>query len=112
MGVLADTEIRNLKPRQSAYQVADGDGPVLEVRPSGQRAWLYRYRLKGRAEELSLDAYPALSLAAARKRHRGPSTCCTRHISGSPKTGGEAPAVGRPAATSLPKPTKARRRTS
>ncbi len=49
--------------------VADGDGLVLEVRPSGQGAWLYRYRLLGRQEKLSLGSYPELSLAETRKRH-------------------------------------------
>lgn len=69
MGALTDTRIRNLKPRATAYQVADGDGLVLEVRPSGQKAWLYRYRLLGRQEKLSLGSYPELSLAETRKRH-------------------------------------------
>jgi hypothetical protein len=45
MGALTDTTIRNLKSREKAYQVADGEGLVLEVRPSEQKAWLYRYRL-------------------------------------------------------------------
>ncbi|MGH8681988.1 MAG: Arm DNA-binding domain-containing protein, partial [Burkholderiales bacterium] len=47
MGALTDTKLRNLKPRAKAYQAADGEGLVLEVRPSGQKAWLYRYRLYG-----------------------------------------------------------------
>ena len=69
MGALTDTRIRNLKPHAAAYQVADGDGLVLEVRPGGQKAWLYRYRLLGRQEKLSLGSYPELSLAETRKRH-------------------------------------------
>lgn len=69
MGALTDTKIRNLKPRAAAYQVADGDGLMLEVRPSGKKAWLYRYRLTGRQEKLSLGSYPELSLAETRKRH-------------------------------------------
>jgi len=69
MGALTDTKIRNLKPRQRPYQVADGAGLVLEVRPSGQKAWLYRYRVYGRQEKLSLGSYPELSLADVRERH-------------------------------------------
>ena len=69
MGALTDVKIRSLKPRERAYQLADGDGLVLEVRPNGQRAWLYRYRLYGRQEKLSLGTYPTLSLAAARAAH-------------------------------------------
>ncbi|HRH80745.1 MAG TPA: Arm DNA-binding domain-containing protein [Thiobacillaceae bacterium] len=48
MGSLTDIKIRNLKPQERPYQVADGDGLILEVRPSGQKAWLYRYRVHGR----------------------------------------------------------------
>jgi integrase len=69
VGALTDTKIRNLKPRASAFQAADGGGLVLEVRPSGQKAWLYRYRLYGRQEKLSLGGYPDISLAKAREQH-------------------------------------------
>jgi len=69
MGALTDTKLRNLKPRAKAYQVADGEGLVLEVRPSGQKAWLYRYRLYGRQEKLSIGSYPDVTLAKARRAH-------------------------------------------
>lgn len=69
MGALTDNKIRNLKPDAKAYQVADGEGLVLEVRPSGQKSWLYRYRLYGRAEKLSLGSYPDITLAKAREVH-------------------------------------------
>ena len=39
MGALTDTKLRNLKPRQEPYQVADGEGLVLKIRPGGQKAW-------------------------------------------------------------------------
>lgn len=39
------------------------------MRPSGQKAWLYRYRLFGRPEKLSLGTYPEAFLAEARDRH-------------------------------------------
>lgn len=69
MGSLTDIKIRNLKPQQKSYQVADGDGLTLEVRRSGQKAWLYRYRVHGRQEKLSLGGYPEISLARARELH-------------------------------------------
>jgi integrase len=69
MGKLTDTKIRNLKSRDRAYQVADGNGLILEVRPTQQKAWLYRYRMYGRQEKLSLGTYPEISLANARSRH-------------------------------------------
>lgn len=69
MGSLTDIKIRNLKPQERPYQVADGDGLILEVRPSGQKAWLYRYRVHGRQEKLSLGDYPEISLARSRELH-------------------------------------------
>ncbi|MHB8622082.1 MAG: tyrosine-type recombinase/integrase [Sulfuricaulis sp.] len=69
MSTLTDVKIRNLKPKAKAFQAADGNGLVLEVRPNGQKAWLYRYRLYGRQEKLSIGSYPDLSLAEARSRH-------------------------------------------
>lgn len=69
MAALTDSKVRNLKPRQKTYQVADGAGLVLEVRPTGQKAWLYRYRVYGRQKKLSLGSYREVTLAEARERH-------------------------------------------
>lgn len=69
MAGITDTKIRNLKARGRAYQVADGGGLLLEIRPSGQKAWLYRYRLYGRQEKLSIGTYPEVTLKKARELH-------------------------------------------
>jgi integrase len=69
MAALTDVRVRHLKPRERAYQVADGEGLILEIRPSGQKAWLYRYRVYGRQEKLSLGSYPDVSIAKARELH-------------------------------------------
>jgi integrase len=69
MGALTIKQIENLKARAKPFQVADGEGLVLEVRPRGQKAWLYRYRLYGRQEKLSVGTYPDVSLADAREAH-------------------------------------------
>ena len=37
--MLTDTKIRTLKPRATAYRVADTNGLCIEVRPSGAKAW-------------------------------------------------------------------------
>jgi integrase len=70
MGALTDIKLRNLKPRARPYQVADGEGLVIEVRPNGQKAWLYRYRLYSRQEKLSIGSYPDTTLAEARDAHK------------------------------------------
>jgi integrase len=69
MGRLTDTGLKSLKPRAAAYQTADGEGLVVEVKPSGRRTWMYRYRLAGRAEKLVLGTYPEVTLEEARELH-------------------------------------------
>lgn len=69
MGKLADTALKALKPRENApYQLADGDGLVIEVKPTGKRTWMYRYRLNGKAEKLVIGQYPEITLKDARDR--------------------------------------------
>jgi integrase len=63
---LSDTRLRSLKPRQSAYQVADGGGLFVEVLTSGKRVWRLRYRLGNAQEKVTLGEYPAHSLTDAR----------------------------------------------
>lgn len=64
--MLTDTKLRALKPRPSAFRVADTNGLCIEVRPTGAKAWRYRYRYDGKASMITLAEYPAMSLAEAR----------------------------------------------
>jgi integrase len=58
------------KPRDKVYRLSDGGGLLLEVRPGGGRAWLFRYMIAGRRRDMGLGAYPAVGLAEARKKAR------------------------------------------
>ena len=64
---LTDNQIRNLKPREKSYKVSDFEGLYLLVTPAGSKLWNVKYRLHGKEKKLSLGAYPAISLAQARK---------------------------------------------
>ena len=44
------------------YQVADSDGLVIEVKPSGKQSWIYMYRFNGKPEKLVIDQYPEITL--------------------------------------------------
>ncbi|MCK6388915.1 MAG: Arm DNA-binding domain-containing protein, partial [Zoogloea sp.] len=64
-----DTKLRNLKPRDKAYQEADEGGLFVEVQPGGTKTFRLRYRIGGRGskqEKVSLGEYPGFSLADAR----------------------------------------------
>ncbi len=64
---LNDSLIKAAPQGDKEYILADGDGLYLRVRPTG-KIWFFRYKLFGKAAKLSLGPYPAVSLAAARRR--------------------------------------------
>ncbi|WIG80757.1 tyrosine-type recombinase/integrase [Photobacterium damselae] len=66
---LTDKEIKSTKATDKEYNLFDGGGLRLRVKPNGAKHWLlnyYRPNSKKRAN-LSLGKYPDLSLAIARK---------------------------------------------
>ena len=69
---LSDTEIKQAKPKGKEYNLADGKGLYLRVKPKplGSKQWIFNYYrpvTKQRAN-LGLGVYPDLSLGAARKK--------------------------------------------
>ena len=66
--MLNDTKIKQLKPTDKMYRVADHSGLCLEVRTTGAKLWRFRYRFLGKASMLSLGEYPVVTLAAARQK--------------------------------------------
>ncbi len=67
---ITDVALRKAKAGARDYRIPDGGGLTLLVRTNGARLWQYRYRHAGREQILSLGAYPAITLAAARETHR------------------------------------------
>nr|WP_294865166.1 integrase arm-type DNA-binding domain-containing protein [uncultured Pseudogulbenkiania sp.] len=66
--MLSDTKIRQAKPQEKVYRLSDAKGLALEVRPTGQKIWRYRFRLAGKANMFTLGDYPTVSLAEARQK--------------------------------------------
>lgn len=69
---LTDSKLRTAKPEEKEYNLSDGDGLYLRVKPNGNKIWLFNYYRpanKKRAN-LSLGPYPDVTLAAARERRR------------------------------------------
>lgn len=64
---LSDTQVRNLKPKAKPFKIADGGGLFVLVTPAGGKLWRQAYRFDGKQQTLALGAYPAVSLADARK---------------------------------------------
>lgn len=68
---LTDAEIRNAKPRDKIYRLADGEGLYLEVRPNGAKYWRFAYRYAGKEQMLSLGVYPDTPAATRKNRETG-----------------------------------------
>ena len=65
---LTDTLVRNAKPKEKFYKLADGEGLYLHVTETGNKLWRFRYRFGGKEKLLALGKYPEISLAEARQR--------------------------------------------
>lgn len=66
--MLSDAKVRNAKPREKPYKLADERGLYLLVNPGGSRLWRLKYRWLGKEQLASFGAYPDISLAEARER--------------------------------------------
>jgi len=65
---LTDTAIRNAKPADKPYSLADERGLSMLIQPGGGKWWRLRYRYDGKAKLLSLGVYPDVGLKDARER--------------------------------------------
>lgn len=63
---LSELQIKNVKPAEKPYRMADGGGLYIEVSPAGGKLWRLKFRIHGKEKRLSLGTYPAVSLKAAR----------------------------------------------
>ena len=70
---LSDTEIKQAKPKAKEYNLADGNGLYLRVKPNGTKLWLFNYSrpYTRKRANLSFGQYPALTLANARQKRQG-----------------------------------------
>ena len=83
---LTNTLVKQSKVKEKEYNLADGDGLYLRVRPSGTRSWLFNYSqpFNKQRTNLSLGKYPNLSLADARSEAQAFKNLLAKHVD--PKT--------------------------
>lgn len=65
---LTDTGIKALKKSEKAYPVPDGQGLLIDVRPTGAKIWRLRYRFNNKPVLLTLGEYPYLTIKQAREQ--------------------------------------------
>lgn len=63
---LTELAIRNAKPLEKPYKLADGGGMYLEVMPNGSKYFRLKFRFAGKEKRLALGVYPKLTLSGAR----------------------------------------------
>ncbi|MGL5304962.1 MAG: integrase domain-containing protein [Aeromonas veronii] len=69
---LKDSAIKAAKPKDKEFNLSDGDGLYLRVKPNGSKLWLLNYTRPSdsKRSNLGLGSYPDVSLSAARERRR------------------------------------------
>jgi integrase len=83
---LTNTEVKQAKPKDKEYNLTDGNGLMLRVKPNGSKLWLFNYFrpfTKKRAN-LSFGSYPDLSLSDARLKREASRELLAKDID--PKT--------------------------
>ncbi|MGZ5049644.1 MAG: tyrosine-type recombinase/integrase [Methylobacter sp.] len=60
--------MRNAKPIEKPYKIADEKGMYLLVHPNGRKYFRLNYRCNGKRQTLALDVYPVTSLKDAREK--------------------------------------------
>jgi Phage integrase central domain/Arm DNA-binding domain/Phage integrase family len=63
---LSDVRIRNANPALKQYELGDGGGLYVLVKPDGAKYWRFKYRFSGKEKLLALGVYPAVRVADAR----------------------------------------------
>lgn len=67
---LTATEVKEAKPKDKEYILADGQGLNLRVSPKGRKIWIFNYSapITKKRTNFTIGAYPAISLADARDK--------------------------------------------
>lgn len=65
---LSDTAVRQAKPQDKAYTLADSLGLTLYIAPSGVKSWHFRFTWLGKQARISFGTYPEIGLKEARAR--------------------------------------------
>lgn len=65
---LTDIIVKNSKPKDKQYKLADSGGMYLLIATNGSKYWRLKYRYTGKEKTLALGTYPQVSLKEAREK--------------------------------------------
>lgn len=65
---LTNTQVKNAKAKPKEYNLADGNGLYLRVKPSGSKLWIFNYQapFTKKRSNISFGTFPPVTLAQAR----------------------------------------------
>lgn len=63
-----DTYIKNLKSSNKRIEIFEGDGFGIFVYPTGTKTWVYRYKIDGKKDHVTIGNYPSVSLSDAKRK--------------------------------------------
>jgi hypothetical protein len=66
--ILKPPVLDSAKPRGKTCALTDGGGLYVDVLPSGSKVWRFKYHLDGKREKVTIGAYPAINIKAARDK--------------------------------------------
>jgi len=65
---LTHTQVKNAKPRKKEYNLADGKGLYVRVKPNGSKFWVFNYQtpFTKKRNAISFGSFPSVSITQAR----------------------------------------------
>lgn len=65
---LTNTQVKNAKAKPKEYNLADGNGLYLRVKPAGSKLWLFNYQapFTKKRSNISFGTFPPVTIAQAR----------------------------------------------
>lgn len=83
---LTNTEVKQAKPKEKEYNLSDGSGLMLRVKPHGSKIWLFNYYrpFSKKRANIGFGQFPEVTLADARQRRDEARTLLSKDID--PKT--------------------------
>ena len=67
---LTNTEVDKAKTKDKEYNLSDGNGLFLRIKPTGAKAWIFNYYhpVTNKRTSFTIGTYPAITLAQARQK--------------------------------------------
>lgn len=79
---LTNTEVQQAKPKEKEFNLVDGAGLALRIKPNGSKLWIFNYYrpYTKKRTSLSLGSFPTTTLANARKKRNAAKELLAKDI--------------------------------